>query len=146
MGCSGLYLERFGFKILLHDFSGSYYQKSRKTIISSHVHIMSKIFLISLQIQRAHIVGTSYGGIIGLRFALDFPKYVKIIFLLDMMTESDRFIPWIGEEWISSAKKGDFRQLYDSMVPIIYCSFYMEISQVLDQKKKSLLKSSQRIF
>jgi 3-oxoadipate enol-lactonase len=119
-------LERCGFKILLHDFRGQLLSEKPEENYTFSMHAKDAKGLSDLlEIKKLHIVGTSYGAIVGLRFALDYPEYVKSITLVDTLTELDNFVRWIASEWISLARQGDIKKLFRNAAPIIYSCFYM---------------------
>ncbi|HQC41723.1 MAG TPA: alpha/beta hydrolase, partial [Petrotogaceae bacterium] len=82
--------EKMGYKILLHDFKGQLRSDKPKGpyTFSQHAH-EAKLLMESLGIEKVHIVGTSYGGEVALRFALDFPQAVKTISVIDSVSELD---------------------------------------------------------
>jgi len=119
--------EKAGFKILLHDFRGQLLSAKPVEQYTFSQHALDlKELLIQLGIERIHIIGTSYGALVGMRFVLDFPDYVKSLALIDALSELDSTFHWIADAWLETLKEGDMAKLFRAAVPTIYSNFFLE--------------------
>ncbi len=73
-----------------------------------------------LGIDEVHIIGTSYGGEVALRFAIDFPDTVKSISIIDSVSELDEVLKLFVRGWKNAAKGGNPKKFFWDMVPTIY--------------------------
>ncbi len=140
--------RKTGFNILLHDFRGQ--TKSEKPsgpyTFDDHVEDL-KALLDSLNLKKIHIIGTSYGGEVGMYFALAYPEYVKSLSLIDSVSEIDASIKWFVDLWKTLAEKnlpGDF---FRGMMPTIYSNSFLEKnSAFLEQRAKDFESTGEDYF
>ncbi|MGC8015913.1 alpha/beta fold hydrolase, partial [Salmonella enterica] len=86
---------KMNYKILLHDFKGQLKSEKPKGPYSFKEHAYeSKLLMDELDIKKVHIIGTSYGGEVALRFAIDYPQYVKSISIIDSVSELDETLKY----------------------------------------------------
>jgi len=139
--------EKAGFKVLLHDFRGQLLSEKpvEKYTFTQHALDLKEL-LDQLEIEKVHLIGTSYGAIVGLRFALDFSGYVKSITLIDALSELDAAFHRIADVWLAIIKEGDMVKLFRAAVPTIYSNFFLEKNEKLLRDREELLKKVPRDF
>jgi 3-oxoadipate enol-lactonase len=132
--------EKAGYKILLHDFRGQLLSEKpvEKYTFTRHALDM-KALLDALGIEKIHIISTSYGALVGMRFVLDFPGYVKSIAMIDALSELDSAFRWVADAWQELLKEGDMVKLFRAAVPAIYSNFYLEKNEKLLREREVLL-------
>jgi len=139
--------EKAGFKIILHDFRGQLLSEKPKHNYTFPMHIQDlKALLDKLGIEKIHIISTSYGGVVGLHFTLDYPEYVKSLMLIDGLAETDGNFRWIIANWQELIKAGDMLKLFRAIVPAIYSNFYLENNEKALREREQVLKSTSHDF
>ena len=72
--------EKLGFKIILHDFKGQLKSDKPAGPYKFDDHCAeAKALFEHLGVDKIHLVGTSYGGEIAMRFAMNYPEMTKSI-------------------------------------------------------------------
>ncbi|HOW56551.1 MAG TPA: alpha/beta hydrolase [Smithellaceae bacterium] len=136
-----------GYKILLHDFRGQLMSEKPQGGYTFSVHVADmKALLDNLGIKKTHIISTSYGGIVGLRFTLDYPEYVKSFTLIDGLAQIDSRFRWIVASWQDLVKEGDMLKLFRAIVPVIYSNNYLQNIEKTLRERELLLKNTPREF
>jgi 3-oxoadipate enol-lactonase len=120
-----------GLDSFCHDFRGQLLSQKPKNDITFEQHSNdAKLLLEHYGIKSTHIVGTSYGGIAAIKFALDYPELVDSLTLIDTLSETDHYF----KAWVSNFKlwaqqildsSGDFQTqskvlFMKNMIPMIY--------------------------
>jgi 3-oxoadipate enol-lactonase len=134
--------EKFGFKILLHDFKGQLLSEKPAGPYSFAQHAFeAKLLMKELGIERVHIIGTSYGGEVALKFAIDYPEMVDSISVIDSVSELDEVLKLFVRGWREAAGQKDAKKFFWSMVPTIYhSSFISENKKMLEERARVLEK------
>jgi 3-oxoadipate enol-lactonase len=116
-----------GYRILLHDFRGQLQSEKPEGPYSFSDHVQDFVALLDhLGIDAVHVVGTSYGGEIGMRLALDAPKRVKSLVLIDSVSELDGRVTAFVDSWIALARLGDPELFYRGVIPSLYSPAFLE--------------------
>ncbi|XMB67277.1 alpha/beta hydrolase [Mycoplasmatota bacterium zrk1] len=119
--------EKLGYKVLLHDFKGQL--KSDKPIgpytFKDHAK-EAKVLMDHLKIKKVHIIGTSYGGEVAMRFAIEYPEVTKSISIIDSVSELDSVLEYFVSGWKTLAMERDVEKFYWGMLPTIYDSSFIE--------------------
>jgi 3-oxoadipate enol-lactonase len=77
------------FRCVLHDFRGQLRSPHRAPLnIEQHADDLAAL-LDHLDIERAHVVGTSYGGEVGMIFAYTYPERVKSLTVIASTSRAD---------------------------------------------------------
>jgi len=127
--------ERFvaeGFRCLLHDCRGQLRSdKPTDGSFSLELHAADFLGLLdALGIERAHLVGTSYGAEIGMIFAYTYPERVESLTLIAAASELDGLLRAAAKSWAAAAECGAV-PFFRCMVPWAHCSEYLENHQRL---------------
>jgi len=118
--------ERLGFKVLLHDFKGQLLSDKPAGPYTFREHAAeAKSLMDQLGIDRVHLVGTSYGGEVALRFAIDYPDMVKSLCVIDSASELDQLLISFIESWKRLALEGEPEKFYWGVVPALYSEEYL---------------------
>jgi 3-oxoadipate enol-lactonase len=132
--------EKAGYKILLHDFRGQLLSAKPAELYTFSQHALDlKELLIQLGIERIHIVSTSYGALVGMRFVLDFPNYVQSFAMIDAFSELDSTFQWIADAWLETLKEGDMAKLFRAAVPAIYSNFFLEKNKESLREREAMM-------
>ncbi|WP_350343271.1 alpha/beta hydrolase [Proteinivorax tanatarense] len=118
--------EKLGFKILLHDFKGQMMSDKPKGPYALAQHSRDAIELMEkLKIKKAHLVGTSYGGEVAMRMAIDYPEWVESISVINSASELDETLTLFVRGWKEAAKRKNGEKLFWTMVPTLYHNNYI---------------------
>lgn len=119
--------ERLGYKVILHDFKGQL--KSDKPegpyTFDEHCSEANALFEF-LGIEHIHIIGTSYGGEIAMKFAMNHPEMTKSISVIDSVSELDAVIIQFLKGWTALCDSNDGKNFFYGMMPSIYGPKYIE--------------------
>lgn len=114
-------LVKAGYRVLLHDFRGQLASDKPSGPYSFVQHVEDLQFLMDhLDIPAAHLIGTSYGGEIAMRAAIEIPKRVRSITVINSVSEMDPLLESFIRSWIALAQSGDAELFYWGIVPSIY--------------------------
>lgn len=93
------YFGRF-YRCICHDFRGQTMSEKPKQSFTFEDHADDLIALMDkLGIEKAHLVGTSYGGAVAIVFANKYPDRVKSLSCLSAMMKSNAHIHAMFEGW-----------------------------------------------
>jgi 3-oxoadipate enol-lactonase len=120
------FFEKLGYRIVLHDFKGQ--MKSDKPegpyTFKEHADDAKKL-LEELGVERAHFVGTSYGGEVAMRFAIDYPEAVASLVLIDAASEVDETSKLYVEGWKHLAELQHGEAFFWGAVPSLYFNTFV---------------------
>ncbi len=118
--------EDLGFRVLLHDFKGQL--KSDKPegpyTFLEHVYEL-KMLLDELGIDKAHFIGTSYGGEVAMKFASLYGSTMKSMTIIDSTSELDPVMKYFISSWKKAAEEGDGEKFFNILAPSIYGEKFM---------------------
>ena len=104
--------------------------------ITVHVEDMRKL-LVSLDIAKTDIMGVSYGGQVGLLFALKYPDMVDRLVLANTTDHMDQYLLSLGEMWKRAARLYDGEAFFDiALTPIYSRNFYNNHYDWLAQRRE----------
>lgn len=119
--------ERAGFRILLHDFKGQLKSDKPQGPYSFKQHAAeTKALMEQLGIEKAHLVGTSYGGEVAMRFAIDFPEMTQTLSIINSVSELDEALKLKIWGWMDLAEQGDGEKFFWGMAPTIYHNTFID--------------------
>ncbi len=86
-----------------------------------------KNLLVHLNIQRAHLFGVSYGGQVGMMFALKYGEMVDRLVLANTCAHVDQYLRSMGDMWKRAATLYDGEAFFDlALIPIYSRKFFNE--------------------
>ncbi len=134
--------EKLGFRIILHDFKGQAMSDKPDGVYTFRQHAFEARALFDyLGVTKLHIIGTSYGGEVAMRFAIDYPEYVKSISIIDSVSELDSNLKLFIRGWKLFARIGDPEGFFWGMAPSIYGSSFMKENMEFLEKRAAAMKS-----
>lgn len=89
-------------------------------------------------IERVHLVGLSYGGIVAQHFAHRHPHRLKTLFLASTLAWSDHANRTISDSWVTADKVGGLDLRLAISLPWLYSSHYLAL---LDERRLAELKT-----
>ncbi len=93
-----------------------------------------------LKLDKVSIVGISYGGEVGLSFAVKHPNLVDRLVLFNTTAYTSPWLAEIGYKWNSIGKTRDGKTYYQATIPAIYSpSFYEARLDWMKQREAILL-------
>lgn len=119
--------EDMGFKVVLHDFKGQLKSDKPRGEYTFHDHAKETLELLKfLHIDKAHLIGTSYGGEVGMKFASLYPESTLSLSIIDSVSETDSLMEYLIDSWISAAESGDGEKFFNVLVPSLYSRDFIE--------------------
>lgn len=140
--------EKLGFKIICHDFKGQL--KSDKPAgtytFAEHAEEAKALFE-HLGVNKLHLVGTSYGSEVGMKFSILYPEMVQSLSIIDGVSELDEVLKGFIDNWTILCDLKDGEKFFWGMAPIIYGnSFYLNNLEVLQERAKGMNNVSDDYF
>lgn len=90
-----------------------------------------------LEIDRACVLGISYGGEVALRFAIGHPQRVERLMLFNTTARTGPWLGDIGDAW--NLASGDADAYYLTTIPVIYSpAFYREKQDWMAKRRETL--------
>jgi len=134
-------LEELGYRVLLHDFKGQLKSDKPEGPYSFLDHAKELLALLDhLNIQKAHVIGTSYGGEVALRFATLFPERMHSMVVIDSTSELTGVCQGFVSSWIAPAKRGDGEAFFNTLMPSIYGESFLKKEEAFLRKRAKATK------
>ena len=140
--------EALNFKVILHDFKGQLLSDKPEGPYSFKEHAEeSRELLKALGVKKAHFIGTSYGGEVGMKFAVLFPEMVESLILINSVSEMDESLRLFVEGWRQAAMRKDGEGFFWHLAPTIYHNTYLEKEkEKLKRKAKAMNNMDDEFF
>ncbi len=128
-------------KVILFDFLDQGKSDKLQGIDYKHdiqVDVL-KALIDHLNIEKANILGISYGGEIALQFAIKHQQNVNKLLLFNTASKTNQWLKDIGRGWLKAAKTHDPEMFYHVAIPCIYSPmFYCGNYNWMENRKKIL--------
>lgn len=133
-------LEKEGYRMVVHDFIGQLLSDKIEGDYSFSKHSNDLFELVTfLDEKNIHLIGTSYGGEVAMKFASMYPQLVKSITVIDSVSELDDKLKESVENWIDLASTYDGELFFRGMLPSIYGETYIKNNkEFLDKRAVSM--------
>ena len=103
------------------------------------VEVVHKL-LLHLGIDRAAIMGVSYGGEVALKLAIRYPKQVDRLILFNTAAVTSDWLRDIGHAWNRVGATLDGEAYYDVAIPVIYSpNYYARMAEWMKNRRKVLV-------
>lgn len=110
--------ERAGFRVILHDFKGQLKSSKPAGPYSFAQHCAeAKALFEHLGVEKLHLVGTSYGGEVAMKFAILYPEMTRSISVIDSVSELDEVCKGFVVGWKALCDTGDGETFFWGMAP-----------------------------
>lgn len=134
-------LEELGYRVLLHDFKGQLKSDKPEGPYSFLDHAKELLALLDhLNIHKAHVIGTSYGGEVALRFATAFPERMDSMVVIDSTSELTGVCQGFVSSWIAPARAGDGEAFFNTLMPSIYGESFLKKEEAFLRKRAKATK------
>ena len=113
--------QKMGFSTLQYEYRGQWRSEVTPAPYTMQTHVDDLLALLqALDIQQAHFVGTSYGGMTSMKFASQYPD-IPLSLMLITTTALIRPLPrGILSNWQTLTEKNDVEGLFRAFVPDLY--------------------------
>jgi len=120
------------YRVLTFDFAGQGKSLAATEPISpaQQAEIFTAL-LSELRIDELHYIGISYGGEVGLSWAIQQPMGLKSLILADCVASIHPHLDARVTEWISVMRAGDPDKLFEISAPDIFSQNYFEANRAL---------------
>ena len=109
------------YQCIMHDVRGQLNSEKPEQDYSMELHVEDfKALLDHLGIKKCHIVGTSYGGEIGMTFAFTYPEMVKSLSVISCASYLEKLLSFQTDSWGKAALCGDKSALFAMMHGDVY--------------------------
>ena len=129
--------ERLGWRVILHDFKGQLKSDKPPNPYTFKEHAdEAKVLFEHLNVSKVHIIGTSYGGEVAMKFAIEHPEIVASISVINSVSETDMLLTAFIRNWKTLCEIGDGEAFFLGIMPSVYGEPY------LAQNHESLVKKA----
>jgi pimeloyl-ACP methyl ester carboxylesterase len=137
-----LIFEKMGWKIILHDFKGQMLSDKPEGPYTFEQHAKeAKALFEYLGVEKVHLVGTSYGGEVGMKFSILFPEMTQSLSVINSVSELDNVLDLFISGWKVLARLEDGEQFFWGMAPSIYGDNFMKKNaSFLEDRASALAK------
>jgi len=135
------------YNLILHDFRGQAMSDKPESEYSMEIHAADlKELLDRLEIRKCHIVGTSYGGAVGIVFSYTYPELVKSLSLITAFSRVSRLTASHIDSWIELALNCP-DSLYNVATGMVFSDrFRIERPKDIDTGRERFKKLSPEYF
>lgn len=118
--------EEEGYKVVLHDFKGQLKSGKPEKLWEFTDHADDAVALMNaLGIEKANMIGTSYGGEVALLLALRYPERTESITVIDSVSEITPHIEAAVASWIDAAETKDGCLFFRDLLPYLYSNNFI---------------------
>lgn len=142
------HFKKLGYNILLHEFQGQLLADQPVDALRLSTHVEDLVALMDyLGLHQAHLVGISYGGMVGIRFALDYSERVLSLTLINTASELDQQLRQEISRWKQLAMLQDGEAFFWQLAPVIFSQNYVQNKRHhLEQLAKAMKKLEPKFF
>ncbi len=134
--------EKLGYHIILHDFRGQLRSEKPQGPYTFKQHAEDTIALMDhLKIPKAHLIGTSYGGEVALKTALEHQNRVQSLSIIDSVSELDEVLRIFVYGWIDAASEKNGERFFKLMMPSIYSDTFIKNNQEMLKRRTQAMAS-----
>jgi len=117
-------------RLLLYDCRGMWRSEHPAGPYSMELHADDLAALLdALHIDRAHIGGISYGGELGLAFALKYPARTRSLMVSSAVSQVDPLLKGFIDGWIAAARAHDPELLFQVTCPLNFSEAWIAANQ-----------------
>jgi 3-oxoadipate enol-lactonase len=92
-------------RVILHDFRGQWQSEKTQGRYSFDMHAEDLYGLLKeLNLEKVHLVGTSYGGEVAMAFAIKYGEMIKSLSIISSVSEIKLPLKLTAERWKNAAK------------------------------------------
>jgi 3-oxoadipate enol-lactonase len=118
------------YRLLLYDCRGMWQSDHPPGPYSMELHADDLTALLdALEIERAHIGGTSYGSEVSMVFALKYPERTQSLIVTAAVSQLDRLLKGQADVWISAARARDPELLFKVVYPLTFAEEWIAANQ-----------------
>lgn len=130
------------FKLILFDFRDQGKSSKMKEQYDLDIHVNDSLNLIDdLGIQKIHLLGLSYGGLVALKFALLHQDRLNTLILSNTTSFISNHLREIGMAWEIAAELNDGEKFLQLARPFIYSGKFYEKHLDLIRQYQEMLKT-----
>jgi 3-oxoadipate enol-lactonase len=129
------------YQLLLYDCRGMWQSEHPPGPYSMELHADDLAGLLdALDIESAHIGGTSYGAEISMLFALKYPGKTRSLIITSAVSEVDSEVKGMISQWIEAAQAKDSEQLFQAVVPLTFSDAWIQANPTLLEQARERYK------
>lgn len=137
---------KLGYSVLQYEYRGQWRSQVTAGPYSMRIHAEDlRTLMQALKIDSGHLIGTSYGGQVAMKFASLFPEAVNSLMLIATSARISASACQIIANWRRIAGGNDTESLFRSLAPDVYCDRYRadNVRQIEDRLSRFLLSTEQ---
>lgn len=120
------------FRVLVYDCRGMWQSEHPTGPYSLEQHADDLAALLdALKIEKAHLVGISYGGEISMLFSVRHPEKVRSLVVSSAVSEIDTMLKTIGQAWAGAMLTRNGKTLFEVTLPSNFSEAWLKANQAL---------------
>ncbi len=124
------YLNKAGYRVLTYDLLGQGVSSKPILFIDFEDNVNVLLYLFDhLNIEKAYVMGISFGGVITLKFGIKYPERVRGLGPMSAFTEMDAHLYWKGKNLFEGMIHIGFEYLVNSLLPYNFSSKWIQENQ-----------------
>ncbi len=126
------------YRLLLYDCRGMWQSDHPPGPYTMELHAKDLAALLdALDIEAAHIAGTSYGAEISMVFALKYPERTRCLIVASAVSYLDPVLRGMTDSWILGVRARDAEHLFLASYPLIFSGSWIEHNKpILKEARK----------
>jgi 3-oxoadipate enol-lactonase len=126
-----------GYRVLRYDCRGQGGSDKPDKEYTQELHAEDlSLLLQKLDMDKAHIIGLSNGGMIAQHFALKYPERTGALVLVDTCSYVGKLLELTVHSWIKATEAGGNDLRYDVLLPQIFSENFIENNEALIKNMK----------
>lgn len=120
------------YRVLLYDCRGMWKSEHPAGPYSMEQHADDLAALLeALHIERAHLVGISYGAEVSMAFAAQYPEKVRSLVLSSAVSKAGAVLDGMIDTWSAAARAHDPQRLYAESYMLNFSADYLQANQAV---------------
>ncbi len=135
-------IDKLNYNYLLFEYRGQWFSEFSRGPYTFKMHVDDmKTLMDELNIKSGHFVGTSYGGFVMQKMAIEYPVYVESLLILTSASEMNSKSIKIIKRWKKLASLGDPKKLYLGMVPDLFSKNFKEENDTIVEDRANIMEA-----
>ncbi len=142
-----IYTEENNYQLLRVDFRDQGLSEKQTGEYNIKIHVDDlKQLLDKLEIKKIHLVGISYGAMVGILFANKYQNMLSSLILSNTEAKVTNYLQSVSNIWEEAARLNDGFKFFDISMPLIYSDYFYNnnkdwLKERRDQLGKALNKA-----
>ena len=135
--------ESMGWRIILHDFRGQLKSDKPEGPYTFKEHVDdAKALFEYLGVKKVHLAGTSYGGEVAMKFAIEYPEMISSISVIDSASELDPVLGGFVASWKFLCDTGNGETFFRGMASAVYGPEFLAMNHETLSSRAAIIRDN----